>query len=336
MNTDHYILLIYKKLKGTILPEEAAALQKWEAASPENQAIAEETRQVWSKTEEYELPFELDYDADFAQVKSTIATSSPAAKVVPMQPRRRWLQVAAAAAIILLGSTFLFKNYFTSSQELVWKNIAASSEIQELQLADGSKVWLNAGSTLSFPTKFSTTDRPVKLNGEAFFEVSKDAQRPFQITTNRTTVTVLGTAFGVRDYAHETTTEVAVREGKVRVEKNNSTQKVILVANEKAIYNDQNKQLKKVADKNLNSLAWQRKNLKFEDTSLKNVFATIARQYDVKILMNKNIEKCTVSGFYKTETKVFDLLKSIASVHHLQVKKLKNKVFELQGKGCNF
>ncbi|MFK8008511.1 MAG: FecR family protein [Saprospiraceae bacterium] len=226
MNSDHYISLIYKELKGIISPEETKDLQVWEKQSSENQTTAEEIRQVWIESENYELPFELDHEADFAKMKSTIPTANSPSKVVTMRPRRLWLRGIAAAVIVLLGANFLFQNHFQNKLE--WKTVAANSEVQKLQLADGSKVWLNVGSTLSYPAEFSATERPIKLNGEAFFEVSKDQNRPFQVITNRTTVTVLGTEFNVRDIAVEKTFEVAVQEGKVQVQKNQSTQKIIL------------------------------------------------------------------------------------------------------------
>ena len=83
MNSDHYISLIYKELKGIILPDEAQSLREWESQSTDNQSIAEEIRQFWIETEDYELPFELDHDVDFAKVKSTIAESNIPSKVVP-------------------------------------------------------------------------------------------------------------------------------------------------------------------------------------------------------------------------------------------------------------
>lgn len=332
MNSDHYISLIYKELKGIISPEEAKDLREWKKQSSENQTISEETRQVWIESEQYELPFELDHDADFAKMKSTITTSNTPSKVVIIRPRRLWLRAIAAAVIVLLGATFLFQNINT---EVEWKTVAANSEIQELLLADGSKVWLNSGSTLSYPAEFSTTERPIKLNGEAFFKVSKDANRPFQVTTGRTTVTVLGTEFNVRDIANERTFEVAVQKGKVRVQKNNSNQKVILVKNEKAVYDERNNSLEKVSDENLNALAWKRKRLKFDNTSLKNVLKTITKQYNITInLKNQSLEKCLISGGYSIKTNAFILLEQITSNQKIEVIKLNETEYELVGGTC--
>lgn len=335
MNSDHYISLIYKELKGIISPEEEKDLRAWEMQSSENQITAEEIRSVWIESEQYELPFELDHDVDFAKMKSTIPASNSPSKIVKMRPRRLWLRGIAAAVIVLLGTTFLFQNYFQN--EVEWKVVEASSEIQELQLADGSKVWLNVGSTLSYPAEFSKIDRLIKLSGEAFFEVSKDANRPFQVTTNRTTVTVLGTEFNVRDITDEKTFEVAVQEGKVRVQKNESTQNVILMKNEKAVYEEKNNSLKKVTDKNLNAISWKRKSLKFQDNTLEEVISAITHQASNSLyisLGNEKMKKCRISGRYATDTDIMILLKDITSIHNMEVEQIDHRGWKISGDSC--
>ena len=333
MNSDHYISLIYKELKGIISPEEAKDLRAWEKQSTENQITAEEIRQVWIESENYELPFELDHEADFAKMKSTIPTSKTSSRIVPMRPRRLWLRVAAAAVIVLLGATFLFRNSFENDAE--WVVVKESHEVQEIQLADGSKAWLNAGSTLSYPAEFSSTERPIKLNGEAFFEVSKDANRPFQVTTNRTTVTVLGTEFNVRDIAEEKTFEVVVQEGKVQVQKNESNQKVILMKNEKAVYNAEENSLIKIVDKNLNALAWQRKTFIFQNNTLKEVLSDIGKGYNHRIyLADEKIGECPISGRFSSDTDLKVLLKDISDIYNMNIEQVDHQAWKFSGGSC--
>lgn len=335
MNSDHYISLIYKELKGLISPEEAKALQEWEAQSTDNQLIAEETRRVWKESEQYELPFDLDLDADFAKMKSSIDSSDSAGKVVTMRPRRLWLRSIAAAAVILMGATFIFQNYFSTNSNSEIVEVTATSGIEELQLADGSKVWLNKGSKLSYPTKFSATERPIQLEGEAFFEVSKDPNRPFTVTTDRTSVTVLGTEFNVRDIANEETFEVAVQEGKVAVQRNASDQKVILVKNEKAVYDPENDLLERKDDKNLNALSWKRKSLKFDDAPLEEILSTLEKHFKVNIeLQNKDLLKCSLSGYYKTKDPVKNILEQVADHTNFKVKPVSKTEYILTGGTC--
>lgn len=334
MNSDHYISLIYKELKGIISLEEVKQLSIWELQSSKNQKIASEIRQVWLETEQYEIPFELDHDSDFAKIKTTIKISEVPSNVKSIQSRRRlWINSVAAAVIVLLSATFLFQNYFQDTEQ--WVEVESGSEIMELELPDGSNIWLNAGSKLSYPSKFSMTERLVKLTGEAFFEVSKDEGKPFQVTTDRTTVTVLGTKFNVRDIANEKTFEVAVQEGKVKVQKNESTQKVILEKNEKAIYDEGNHLLNKLNDKNLNQLSWKRKRLKFNNTALQTALNKIALHYNINIkLENTSIKDCRISGSYSTKTEVFNLLQQVTSNQKIKIKRLNENEYKLMGGTC--
>lgn len=333
MNTDFYISLIYQQLQGTIGSEAAKKLREWEVASQENRQVAAEIRQAWKASAQHDLPFGLDLDSDFAKVQSRLnLPAEKMAKVVPMKSRRRWLRIAAAIAFLLVAG-FILQNMLTN--DVAWKEVTASAEVQELSLPDGSKIWLNAGSTLSYPEQFSDNERPVKLNGEAFFEVAKDANRPFQVLTNRAMVTVLGTAFNVRDLADETASAVSVKEGKVRVEATKTQQEVVLIANEKAVFDEVNNTLIKEEDKNLNGLAWQRKKLKFQETTFMDVAGTIAQQYQVSVtIRNQEMLQCLVNGQYNLATEVASLLKNIAAIYGAEVTEVGERNFEITGGSC--
>lgn len=308
MKTDNYIALIYKQLKGEITPDEAKTLRAWEAASSDNRQESESVRSAWQQSEEYDLPFDLDEEADFAKVQARLNTKG---KIVQMPVRRNnWLRVAAVGAILVIAG-FVVRNYFAA--ETAWAEITASTDVQEFQLADGTKVWLNEGSTLSYPTEFSGTQRDVKLAGEAYFEVTKNAAKPFQIQTSETVVTVLGTAFNVKENSVDNLTEVAVTEGKVQVEAINSSEKVILTVNEKAVYNHQDNTLQELEDETLNDTAWQRGLLKFKATSLAEALQDIGDFYGSKIyLEEEKMSSCTLSGLYYTEKGLKTTLQDIA------------------------
>ena len=312
MKSDKYIALISKQLEGTLSPKEAKELSWYEKNSADN----------------YDLPFDIDMDSDFAKVSSRLNKS---AKTVQMPARRNsWMSIAAAGAILVVAG-FLLRNYFASSHT-DWENVTASTEIQELQLADGTKVWLNAGSTLSYPQVFLDTERLVKLEGEAYFEVTKNTEKRFRVLTEQTTVTVLGTAFNVRAEGGENITEVAVSEGKVQVEEKKTAQKVILSVNEKAVYNHATNKLTEMNDADLNELAWQRKKLKFTGTTLQDALSVIEKQYGVSVtLENEGIANCEIAGNYKTDTNIISLLKNISQATVTE----KDGKYILSGGKCN-
>ena len=207
--------------------------------------------------------FELDTNADFCKKYSSVSVSNrPLLKTVSLRkPRRLWLRVAAAVAI-LVSSVFVLRTVLVE-EEVQWTSVRADTEIRQIALSDGSQVWLNVGSQLSYPENFAGNHRPVRLTGEAFFEVSKDPKRPFEIETSQTKTTVLGTAFNVRALPGEAQTEVAVREGKVRVEATTVRKSVLLTENQRAVYDHGAELINKREDGNLNAMSWQRKSVQF-------------------------------------------------------------------------
>ena len=333
MNTDFYISLIYQQLQGTIGSEDAEKLRAWEAKEKEHQRIAAEIREAWEASAQHDLPFDLNMEADFGKVLSRLdMTEKESVKVVQMKPRRTWLRIAAAIAFLLTVG-FILQNMLTN--DVVWKEVTAKADMQELSMPDGSTIWLNTGSTLSYPEVFSDNDRVVKLNGEAFFEITKDTNRPFRVSTNRTTVTVLGTAFNVRDRANETASAVSVKEGKVRVEATKTQEKVTLTANESAVFDEVNNTLVKEQDRNLNGLAWQRKKLRFQETAFADVAGTIAQQYQVSVtIRNEEIMQCLVNGQYDLATEAVSLLKNIAAIYGAEVTEVGERHFEITGGNC--
>jgi transmembrane sensor len=341
MEKDFYIALLIKKWKGDISEAETIELAQWLSQKPENQQLADQTHKAWQTAEHYELPFDLDEEEGFNQVlgKIGIADTPPQysepkeAKIVTM-PRRNYLQWWAAAASVTLlavaGWWFLGKNIG------VEKTLVADVAQKEVTLADGTKIWLNVGSKLTYPETFTAAERPVKLEGEAFFEVAKDAKRPFQIATNTTKVTVLGTAFNVRAFDNEPTVEVAVREGKVRFENNTGGgQKMELVAQERGIFDKQKDIIEKTKDENLNASAWQRKKLIFNNLQLFKIAKDVEDFYKIKVeISDIKMQNCSFTGRFDTQRKPEQLLNDIAQVLKMTLEKRAENDFILRGGTC--
>lgn len=333
MQTDDYINIIYKSLRGEATAAEQRQLQEWETAAVENRQLAAQIRRVWNESQPVDLPTDLDLDADFAKIQSRIR---PAAKVVQMRPpktRRRWLGWIAAAVILLVAGGLWYQN---ATSQTEWITLTTSEKTEQIELADGTQIWLNQNSELRYPATFSTKNRPVELTGEAYFSVAKDADRPFSVQLQHTTVTVLGTAFNVKQTADFSTTEVAVQEGKVRVVANETNEKVLLIANQKTVYDATTNTLSPaVTDANLNQLAWQRQRLQFKNTTLSEVLNTIANYYEILIdLENKNLATCSLSGSYQIKDGVEEILKNIATNFNLQVKTVGKNDYQLLGGRC--
>ena len=150
-------------------------------------------------------------------------------------------------------------------------------------LEDGTKVHLNAGSTIKYPSIFSDSTRQVSIEGEAYFEVAKDAARPFIVNTEKVKTTVLGTIFNVRAYPDEDKVEVAVAEGVVRVETEGESQKEskILRINQMNSYDMLNRKSQLMEIDPEDVFAWTNGVISFKEANIDEIVKTLERWYGV-------------------------------------------------------
>jgi len=156
----------------------------------------------------------------------------------------------------------------------------------QIVLSDGSKVWLNAASSLKFPTAFKGKTRNVTLTGEGYFEVAKNASMPFHVTVNDMTVEVLGTHFNINAYDDENSVATTLLEGSVKVKKvsvNSDPHTVLLEPGEKA---DLTKEGKFEIDRHANVnevVAWKEDNFEFNNAAIPVIMRQLSRWYDVEV-----------------------------------------------------
>ncbi|WP_205509982.1 FecR family protein [Longitalea arenae] len=166
----------------------------------------------------------------------------------------------------------------------------------QLILADGTKVWLNSASSLRFPTSFAGDRREVELDGEGYFEVAKDARKPFHVKTRTQDIEVLGTHFNVNAYSDEATVKTTLLEGSVKVGEWSTVDgeiktgnKVMLKPGEQAILSGHSTQSGRQAFTINHSpdidqvMAWKNGWFEFDDTDIKTIMRQISRWYDVDI-----------------------------------------------------
>ncbi|WP_442590925.1 FecR family protein [Pedobacter sp. AW31-3R] len=191
-------------------------------------------------------------------------------------------------------------------------------------LPDHSKVWLNAGSTISFPVDFTAADRRLQLNGEAYFEVFKDKLHAFRVRTKMQNVEVLGTHFNISSYADEAVTKTTLLQGTVQVVPLTSasghapTENLrVLAPNEEAVLTPNAFYVKKVDP--ADAIAWKDGLFTFTDQPLEEVMAEIGRWYDVNISYGDGQlkeEKFTASfSKYTSMTTVLKILESTGAVY---------------------
>lgn len=173
-------------------------------------------------------------------------------------------------------------------------------QISKITLPDGSTVWLSAASTIEYPETFSETKRTIELNGEAFFEVVRDIERPFVVQSGPLSTQVLGTSFNVKAYEEDLDMEVTLATGKVEVSVEGKEQKQVLEPNQKVRY-EREAGLGKVqtADASL-AKAWTQRELVFMRESFAAISKTFERWYGVDFVFeNEELKEETFVYHFK-------------------------------------
>lgn len=152
----------------------------------------------------------------------------------------------------------------------------------QMTLTDGTKIWLNSASTLSFPMCFARNQRKVTLTGEAYFEVSKDKKRPFMVSANGNEVQVLGTHFNINAYPDNTEVATTLLEGSVRMKKGKSS--TLLVPGEQAVSQNNAASLT-IKNVNVNDMiGWKNGYFIFRDENIVNIMKQLSRWYDLEVI----------------------------------------------------
>lgn len=186
-------------------------------------------------------------------------------------------------------------------------------------LSDGSKVRINSGTHFIFPANFNKKNREVYLYGQAYFEVSKDKQHPFQVHTPSQTIEVLGTSFNVNAYGDESIEETVLVEGSIKLSTNHLWSKsTILSPGEKGTINKTDQSVSvSVVDVN-NYISWINGYLLFRNENIVSVIRQVSRYYNIAIEMPKNIEHISFSGKLDMDCGIEDVMKRISKASSIR------------------
>lgn len=182
----------------------------------------------------------------------------------------------------------------------------------EVVLPDGTKVWLNAASSLRYPTSFSGNERRVELTGEAYFEVAKNAAQPFFVKTTSQTVEVLGTHFNINSYSDEVSTKTTLLEGSINVTNTSGMPLVKLKPGQQAIGTINGMKVNTAADVE-EAVAWKNGKFMFKNTDLPTIMRLLSRWYDVDVEYQGTIAEKHYRGRISRNvpvSQVFEILKT--------------------------
>ncbi len=205
----------------------------------------------------------------------------------------------------------------------------------QISLSDGTIIWINAGSRLAFPTQFNKKTREVYLEGEAYFEVTHDANRAFIVNTEAISVKVYGTKFNLSAYKQDERLETTLLEGKVSVTNLNSSKilrrETFLVPNQKASFNKKDNTIRLEDDPEASSsIAWVDGWLSFKQEKLQEVHSKLHRFYNVDFdQVPKGLDNNLISGKLDLKDSLQYVLKTLSDVTGLKYK-LENNFVEIE------
>jgi transmembrane sensor len=274
----------------------------------------------------------------FAEIKDTINTNQPKVEVIRSR-KNLWYSIAAAAAVLMISLGFYL------SWPLLGKRILPSDlttiavpdhQKKQITLADGSKVWLNAGSELRYPKTFNGKSREIYLSGEAYFDIQHDDSKPFLIHTGKVLTTVLGTAFNIKEDKNTHTIEVTVTRGKVSVADEGKLLG-ILTPNRQLSINLLNRiPTEKIVDAKA-VIAWQDADILFDDITFADAAIQLQQHFHVKIAFsNARLKNCRFSGSTLDGDNLEKILKVICAFNHATWQTKPDGSILIDGPGCNY
>jgi transmembrane sensor len=221
------------------------------------------------------------------------------------------------------GTQLVYSNN-TKKESLVYNTLKVPyGKRFEIQLSDGTKVQLNAGTSLKYPVKFlAGQNREVFLNGEAFFSVTKDKKHPFIVNAENLNVEVLGTEFNVSAYPEDTISDVVLIEGSVGMYTDNETLKesTFLIPGTKGSLSKENQNIKTEKVNTLIYTSWRQGGLFFRNMTFKNIAKKIERQYNMKVIIENKLLENEVFNANFNEEPIEKILSYLSDSYNIEYK----------------
>lgn len=189
----------------------------------------------------------------------------------------------------------------------------------KLILPDGTKVWLNATSSLSYPVVFSGEERKVILTGEAYFEVTHNSKKPFKVIAAHTEIVVTGTHFNVSAYPDDATISTTLLEGGVNIWRGKNKHQ--LKPGFEALTYRNNEEIKEQVADTENVLAWRNGYFIFDDENVREVMKKVARWYDIEVTFKYRYQTKRFGGTFPKSANVDELLKDLESLGNMRFKR---------------
>lgn len=291
---DHIETLIAREIDNSLSPEEKRILQSWLDESTANQRYYDTLKSTWTLAAKAHTDFEPATEKNWEIFRQHITSTG---KRSFFNTYRTALRVAATVVLLAGAATSYFLFFHHPDVQV----LTQAKEKKTVTLPDGSKVFLNQQSSLRYAAGFSGSERAVHLEGEAFFEVTQQSDKPFIVYTRHTQTQVLGTSFDVKSY-NPAAVEVAVVSGKVAFSgRSNSGQRLVLSSGNRGVLQSA-QTLKQMPIEDPNFIAWKENRLSFQDTRISDVINTLEGYFNVEIkLTDKEAGRLRYNGTFDPE-----------------------------------
>ncbi|MDR0542562.1 MAG: FecR domain-containing protein [Dysgonamonadaceae bacterium] len=300
---DDYLLIRF--LANDCSPEELQQIDRWIASNEANSQWLFEMEQTWMLKDRLcfseQQKIKQAYNR-FASRKVNAVT--PRSNIRPLLA---WSKYAAAVIVIVLLSLNLYKIGQNEADTAMNVIEVPKGERVNITLSDGTQIWLNAESKLTYPSRFASKNREIRMEGEAYFKVAKNKQKPFIIKNSLFDLQVTGTEFNVQAYSGENA-EISLKTGEVIVNATNSCEKITMKPNDQVLYTTDGKTIRKQSDMSAID-SWTRDAIFLMEKPLSDIVKTLERKYNVSILLtDQSLSKVRFTCRTKPGTSIAEVL----------------------------
>lgn len=276
--------LLYKFFSGIATFEEKERIMLWMESAPDNKQLFLKERKLYN----------------------AVLLNGKQAETKHAVKRQHWMHsgvmqfVRIAAIIVIAFGLGYFTQDWGTDGPVPMQTIAVPAGLcVNITLPDGSNIWLNAQTTIQYPISFNKCERVIKLDGEAYFEVAKDAKRPFIVNTKECSVEVLGTKFNVDAYSSRDKFETVLMEGAVKVSMLNNPSETISLKPNNKVYRSTGRLLTEKMN-NFERYRWKEGLICFQNEPFKVVMEDFEKFYGLKIVVNnQKVTKYLYTGKFK-------------------------------------
>lgn len=319
MNKEDIDDLIIRFLSDQTTSEEAGWLYGWRKEAADNETYFRNIEEIWFSSlakDAQKLFTRKDTDEAYRQ----FCRKTKPHRHYSLHGLIKYVAAAAVALLMMLGTYKAGESRMLAEEHMVRIEAPTGSKTN-VTLPDGTKVWLNAGSYISYTPQFGIKEREVSLCGEAYFDVAHNKEVPFLVKSETMQVKVLGTKFDFRDYPSDKNAMVTLSEGKVNLTNLLSEgDSFIMLPSDQVILNKVEKSIQKRKIASRDAIRWTENSLYFDEEPLRDVLNALERSYNVEIaLQNEALDTLKFYGSFKVdEQTIGDVMEILSTTQKMK------------------